>query len=280
MWKIANGTLEGTISRPEIAVKPKAAEILRSLRKLVERLGPEISLQRFTRETGISTTKVFAHWQSWSHLRRYAGLKRRAPMPKIYTDEELLREMNRVCGEINHYPTRSEFDRLARLKWQTLERRFGPKEQIIRVYREWLHPHQAGLSKPESEGIAEAKDGSRIEVPEFLRGCPLDHEPTMIPGLFLPVFTSPTTSKEQPGSPGRGLQGHTSKGGLVSAVPEDERPRPGPVGQSQPPVDREPRRGGYGRGEFFLTPEERQQLLKLLREHEAKKAVEEGLAES
>ncbi|ODA28488.1 hypothetical protein [Planctopirus hydrillae] len=253
-------------------MKPKAAEILKSLRELVERLGPEISLQRFTRETGISTTKVFAHWQSWSHLKRYAGLKPRAPMPKIYTDEELLREMNRVCCEINHYPTCSEFDRLARVKWQTLERRFGLKDEVIKAYRKWLHPHQAGMSKPMPEEIEENTKESRVEIPEFLRGCPLDHEPTMIPGLFFPVFTSPTAGKEQPG---RALQGLFPNGALILAVPENQRTRPEPVDQSQPPVDRQPRRGGYSRGESFLTPEERQQLLKLLREHESKKAIED-----
>ncbi|MBA4032423.1 MAG: hypothetical protein C0478_16255, partial [Planctomyces sp.] len=124
-----------------MAKAKSAEEILEALQALVAETGPEVSLQKFARRTGISIFLIYDRWESWTKLRLAAGLTRRAKVPLHYTDDELMRELNAVCHHFNRYPTVAEFNRQSARSWQTLEDRFVSKKLIFKKYREWLKKH-------------------------------------------------------------------------------------------------------------------------------------------
>jgi hypothetical protein len=181
-----------------VAKAKSAEEILEALQTLVAEIGPEVSLQKFARRTGISIFIIYNRWESWTKLRLAAGLTRRAKVPLHYTDDELMRELNAVCHHFNRYPTVAEFNRQSARSWQTLEDRFVSKKLIFKKYREWLHRHRHGRLVPAAAGGADAGQealtedrAETVEVPDFLKGCPEGYEPCQIPGMFLPVYEVP-----------------------------------------------------------------------------------------
>jgi len=149
-----------------------AADLLAELRRVVDESGPEITLYRFRNETGISRHIVYDRWGNWTNLRLAAGLpKRNKPVP-VYTDDELLAAFNDAARRSSFYPKQKEFDQLSDRCWQTLDRRFGKRREIIRLHRSWLEKQPEDLK------------------PSFLVGCPPECDPTPIPGIH--IFREPT----------------------------------------------------------------------------------------
>ncbi len=106
-------------------------ELLETLRRLAVEQGPNITLYRFREETGISRSIVYDRWGNWTNLRVAAGLPRRVTIAPVYTQDELLGEFHAAVREINGYPTAGEFSRLSDRSWNTFDRRFGLKPQLI-----------------------------------------------------------------------------------------------------------------------------------------------------
>ncbi len=123
-------------------------ELLETLRRLAVEHGPNITLYRFREETGISRSIVYDRWGNWTNLRVAAGLPRRVTIAPVYTQDELLGEFHTAAREFNRYPTLGEFSRLSDRSWNTFDRRFGPKPQLIDCYRSWLEPQPAEARPP------------------------------------------------------------------------------------------------------------------------------------
>lgn len=140
-------------------------ELLGLLQRLVERCGPSLTFLEFQRACGVHPRRVYRFWGSWEALRGAAGLARRSKRAAVYTDDELLAELNRVGQLCEEFPSTRAFERLSDLSWSTIERRFGRRPAVWERYREWL----------ETQG-EEAR-------PEFLRGVDLAGDPAAIPGV-------------------------------------------------------------------------------------------------
>ena len=70
--------------------------LIARLKELVERLGDDITLVQFCRETGIGPGTVRIYCENWSDLRRMAGLPRRRGRRPHFSDELLLSDLCRV----------------------------------------------------------------------------------------------------------------------------------------------------------------------------------------
>ncbi|HUQ72855.1 MAG TPA: hypothetical protein VM165_25225, partial [Planctomycetaceae bacterium] len=144
-----------------------AADLLAELRRVVDETGPEITLFRFQRETGIHRWRVYDRWGNWTNLRLAAGLSvRNTPRP-VYSDDELLAEFNGAVKTLDKYPLTREFDRESHRSWGTLWHRFGRKREIVNKHRDWLEKQPDDLR------------------PGFLVGCPADCDPTGLPGVHM-----------------------------------------------------------------------------------------------
>ena len=141
--------------------------LLTELQKLAEERGPDVTAFEFRVATGISPYYVEYHWGNWTRLRLAAGLPVRPCVGPVYSDEELLTELNRTACQLNDFPTSTQFDRLSNRSWHTLERRFGDRQTVLERYRDWTGSR------------------TRDETPSFLADCPAGCVPSTVPGIYL-----------------------------------------------------------------------------------------------
>ena len=141
--------------------------LLAELRKLADVRGPDVTLFEFRVATGINPYHVYHHWGNWTRLRLAAGLPVRPCVGPVYSDEELLAELNRTACQLHDFPTSAEFNRLSDRSWQTLTQRFGDRDTVLNRYRDWT-------------------DGrTRSETPSFIANCPAGCVPSTVPGVYL-----------------------------------------------------------------------------------------------
>ncbi len=114
------------------------------LLELSGRLGPDITLADFCRETGIGPGTVRIYCENWSVLRRMAGFSRRRKRRPHVPDALLFADVTRVRLLLGgREPTMREYGRLGCYCGETLVRRFGPGWQRVmswywRFRREFL----------------------------------------------------------------------------------------------------------------------------------------------
>ncbi len=123
-------------------------ELLDELRRLASEQGPNVTLYAFRAETGISRYQVYDRWGNWTTLRRAAGLPPRVASRPVYSDDELWGEFHRTARQLGHFPTRGEFSRLSERSWNTFDRRFGRRAEVLDQYRVWLD-RQPADARPE-----------------------------------------------------------------------------------------------------------------------------------
>ena len=141
--RVAAG-LERVSRRPQQR-RYRSEDILARLRELVAERGPRITRAEFTRETGISDTTLTRHFGGWMMLRRRAGLVPRMEVAKRLSDDELLETFDGVARKLGRVPTEMEFNRIAkRVRMQTLYKRFGRKEEVVRRWEGWRRGRGGG----------------------------------------------------------------------------------------------------------------------------------------
>src|SRR5688572_12038854 len=85
-------------------------EIIAALREVANRLGPNISIAGFYRETGITDRKVYQLFDNWSDLRIQAGLPAEVNRSRTrYSREELLQQLHDLAAEIGDDISSTEF---------------------------------------------------------------------------------------------------------------------------------------------------------------------------
>lgn len=131
------------------AISPRSrTALLEELRRLAAEQGPNITLVRFRDNTGISRHIVYDRWGNWTNLRVAAGLPKRVASTPVYSSAELLAEFHSATQRAGRYPTAAEYRQISGHSWQTLDRRFGRKREVIQAYRTWLD-EQPRETRPE-----------------------------------------------------------------------------------------------------------------------------------
>lgn len=131
------------------AISPRSRiALLEELRRLASEQGPNITLVRFRDNTGISRHIVYDRWGNWTNLRVAAGLPKRVASTPVYSSAELLAEFHSATQRAGRYPTAAEYRQISGHSWQTLDRRFGRKREVIQAYRTWLD-EQPRETRPE-----------------------------------------------------------------------------------------------------------------------------------
>lgn len=168
--------------------------------------GP-LSRSEFIRKTGISEWQInkFFPEGRWSEVKRLAGIDRHPMDRKSLSDQELLKEFDKVVSDLNSVPTTTVFDQKASISYDVIKRRFGGIKGILSKYREWLKENRPDshlleltdiqskheiLQPPLSPSATTTKGKARwnkIEGPEF--GVPIDfrgfrHAPTCEDGVI------------------------------------------------------------------------------------------------
>jgi hypothetical protein len=89
---------------------------------------------------------------------RVAGLEERCARIGRVTKEDLLREMDRVAGDIGAMPDRGQLARMARFRIATYHGHIGGWEDVVSAYRAWKGKRK---SEPVRPRVSEAGDGKR-----------------------------------------------------------------------------------------------------------------------
>ncbi|MCA9025713.1 MAG: hypothetical protein KDA86_10915 [Planctomycetaceae bacterium] len=102
--------------------------LIDALKELAERLGPDISITQFYRETGINDTNVYLLFENWADLRVQAGLPPRINRRKrfaIHTKEQLLDRVKQAAEKFGEDITVGEFTRETGVTSRPITRLFG-----------------------------------------------------------------------------------------------------------------------------------------------------------
>ncbi len=118
--------------------------ILEKLRECIASQGPDLSLEEFLDETGMSYRTLSRWFRGWRNLREAAGLPRISSRPHgncRYDEQTILRALRVFAVSPTGPKTQSEFCRRTRISPQALLSRFGS----------WTRAWQAaGLSAPQT----------------------------------------------------------------------------------------------------------------------------------
>ncbi len=100
--------------------------------------GP-VSVHRFCKLAKCSDATITRHFGGgWAELREEAGLQEAKRGTVTWTEELLLLEYDRLCGELERPPTWAEIDRLAEASSSTFRRVLGNRADIEAAHAEWL----------------------------------------------------------------------------------------------------------------------------------------------
>ncbi len=102
--------------------------LIDALQELAARLGPDISIMQFYRETGINDTNVYLLFENWADLRVQAGLPPRINRKgrwAVYTKEQLLELVREAAEEFGEDITLGEFTRQSGVTNKPIVRLFG-----------------------------------------------------------------------------------------------------------------------------------------------------------
>lgn len=130
-------------------------------------LGENISLADFERVTGVSRSTVSQYWESWTELRKGAGLTPQIKWKIRWTEDRLQQELHRVVRRLGRFPTSREFDRETAVSRTTLCRRLGDWETLEQKHLEWVE-HQLS-QQPGWEWLRLANTQEMLEEVEAWR---------------------------------------------------------------------------------------------------------------
>jgi hypothetical protein len=123
--------------------------IVERLRR-VARNDAMITLNEFTRWTGITGPTIAHYFGSWTKLRERADLPSGRRKSPGFSENELMLEFNRVVIELGRLPrTRTEFFRWSRISRTAYRRCYGEWKDVVAEYRKFLS--RVGQGRP---GIA------------------------------------------------------------------------------------------------------------------------------
>ncbi len=142
-------------------------ELISALQRMVKvRRHEGIAIRDFCESLGISDRQVYREFGSWRKLREAANLKTpRAPIHEQFSNQELIREYQRVVHELGRLPSELEFNRKAKCCYATLKKRFGGVAGIRRV-----------LQITEDADASDREDAGK---PSLFR--PSEHSPKRVP---------------------------------------------------------------------------------------------------
>ena len=134
-----------------------------------------MTLFEFSRHTGISQTAVRTHFGTWKNLRAAVGLAPLKTRNQVYSDDEILDDVERLSRELGRFPGAMDLERHGRFAPATYYRRFGPNRKLRKAFAK--HRIANELRKREkriaAEGLrkpAEGEGGERFSerpVPSF-----------------------------------------------------------------------------------------------------------------
>ncbi|QDT38607.1 hypothetical protein [Stratiformator vulcanicus] len=119
----------------------------------------DVTVERFTEETGINNRRIYRHFKSWLDLREEAGLPRRVAGRRQYSDDELMIEYYSLTLKLRRLPTFAEINQHARMSDNPFRNRFGSMDTIQRKFRKWLKTARKDLNEMEMHGEAAPDDG-------------------------------------------------------------------------------------------------------------------------
>jgi hypothetical protein len=107
--------------------------------------GP-LSRSQFETLTGISQYHIYKAFPEgeWSEVKRLAGLERHPKDNEPLSDDQLLAEYYRIASEVRKIPTWSLFASKATFSPDTIRKRFGGLQGVLRRYVEWLEQNDPG----------------------------------------------------------------------------------------------------------------------------------------
>ncbi len=121
-----------------------------------------LSRADFERRTGISQYHIYSNFPEggWVEAKRLAGLERhphsKAPLP----DDKLMFEFHKVATELGRIPTWAQFSSRSSVSGDTVRRRFGGIQGVLKRYGIWLTAHD-----PDSPLLKDIAARSRHEIP-------------------------------------------------------------------------------------------------------------------
>ena len=153
------------ITRETIIEAAKAAEA---------KAGAPISRADFERISGISQYRIYRVFPDggWSEVKRLAGLERHPKDNEALSDDQVMREFNRVATELGCIPTWAQVAARATISADVIRRRFGGLQGTLKRYRTWLEENG-----PDSPLLVELKAQSRHEIPAPPQGEAVERTP-------------------------------------------------------------------------------------------------------
>jgi hypothetical protein len=136
--------------------------IIEAAKTAKAKLKQPISRPDFVRSSGISQYHIYRLFPDggWSEVKRIVGLERHPKDNEPVSDDQAMREFNRVASELGRIPTWAQFAARAAISADVIRRRFGGLQGTLKRYRAWLEENE-----PTSSLLAQLQARSRHEIP-------------------------------------------------------------------------------------------------------------------
>jgi len=105
-------------------------EILQAFEQCVRRNGSDVTLARFSRETGICGHTVRRYFGSWQGLRDRLGVSTSRTRRPRYTDDELRADVQEVAKFVGERLSWRDLERYGKYSVGTYYRRLGPLQEF------------------------------------------------------------------------------------------------------------------------------------------------------
>ena len=114
--------------------------IIEAAKAAAAKAGAPISRADFERISGISQYHIYRDFPDggWSEVKKLAGLERHPKDNEALSDDQVMREFNRVASELGRIPTWAQFAARATISADVIRRRFGGLQGTLKHYRAWL----------------------------------------------------------------------------------------------------------------------------------------------
>lgn len=111
--------------------------MIEDLQRVAEQQGSPVFRQVYQEHGYYSIYRITSAFGSWTEAANAAGIT--AGTQPVYSDDELIADIERVAGDLGRAPTRSEYDEHGKFADTTMERRFGSWGNAV---------EEAGFEKP------------------------------------------------------------------------------------------------------------------------------------
>jgi hypothetical protein len=137
-------------------------QLVDAARKAQQEVDAPLTRRKFIEITGISEGQINRLFPNgrWTEIRELAGISRHPMDRREYKDDEVLAEYHRVVKRVGCIPTWALFAAEANVSRETLTRRFGGLQGILRAYASWLKQRD-----PDSPFLELVQSQSRHEIP-------------------------------------------------------------------------------------------------------------------